>query len=275
MSPKKPPRPKNLTSMKMLGKQLGAARRAMGYTQSALAALVQVDEETIASIEQGRRALKPDLAALLDEVLQTKGMLSAGVANLPEIDQFPMWAELYMEHEREAIALSWYDNAVLPGLLQTEQYVRGVLRNRVPAYDEDEIETKAAARLERQEILHRRNPPTLSFIVWEPVLHLPVGGPEVRLGQLRHLREIADLPCVSVQFLPLSSPDHAGLNGPFTLLETPDHQHLAYTESQRGSQWVSDADELSRLARKYAMLRTQALTTQDSGDLLDRLLGEQ
>lgn len=275
MSPKKPPRPKNLTSMKMLGKQLGAARRAMGYTQSALAALVQVDEETIASIEQGRRALKPDLAALLDEVLQTKGMLSVGVANLPEIDQFPMWAELYMEHEREAIALSWYDNAVLPGLLQTEQYVRGVLRNRVPAYDEDEIETKAAARLERQEILHRRNPPTLSFIVWEPVLHLPVGGPEVRLGQLRHLREIADLPCVSVQFLPLSSPDHAGLNGPFTLLETPDHQHLAYTESQRGSQWVSDADELSRLARKYAMLRTQALTTQDSGDLLDRLLGEQ
>ncbi|MDN3028903.1 helix-turn-helix transcriptional regulator [Streptomyces sp. S.PB5] len=274
MSAKKPPRPKNLTSMKMLGKQLGAARRAMGYTQSALAALVQVDEETIASIEQGRRALKPDLAALLDEVLQTKGMLSAGVANLPEIDQFPMWAELYMEHEREAIALSWYDNAVLPGLLQTRAYAEAVLRERVPAYDEDEIETKASARLERQEILQRRTPPTLSFVAWEPVLHLMIGGPEVRLEQLRHLRAIAELPCVSLQFLPLSSPCHAGLNGPFTLLETPDHQHLAYTESQCGSQWVSDADELSRLARKYAMLRTQALTPQDSRDLLDRLLGE-
>ncbi|MFJ2241446.1 Scr1 family TA system antitoxin-like transcriptional regulator [Streptomyces sp. NPDC087859] len=275
MSAKKPPRPKNLTSMKMLGKQLAAARRAAGHTQSALAALVKVDEETIASIEQGRRSLKPDLAALLDEILQTKGMLSVGVANLPEIDQFPMWAELYMEHEREAIALSWYDNAVLPGLLQTRAYAEAVLRERVPAYDEDEIETKVAGRVERQEILHRKNPPTLSFVVWEPALHLMIGGPEVRRDQLRHLREVAELPCVSLQFLPLSSPCHAGMDGPFTLLETPDHQHLAYTESQRGSQWVSDADEVSRLARKYAMLRAQALTPQDSSGLLDRLLGEQ
>ena len=275
MSAKRPPRPKNLTSMKMLGKQLAAARRAAGFTQRELGELVKLDEETIASIEQGRRSLKPDLAGLLDEILQTKGMLSAGVANLPEIDQFPMWAELYMEHEREAIALSWYDNAVLPGLIQTEAYVRAVLRNRVPAYDEDEIELRTAARLERQEMLRRKNPPTLSFIVWEPVLHMGIGGAEVQAEQLRHLRTVTELPCVSLQFLPLNSPYHAGVDGPFTLLETPDHQHLAYTESQRGSQWVSDADEVSRLARKYAMLRTQALTTQDSTGLLDRLLGEQ
>lgn len=239
MSAKRPPRPKNLTSMKMLGKQLGAARRAAGLTQSALAALVQVDEETIASIEQGRRSLKPDLAALLDDILQTKGMLSAGVANLPDIDQFPMWAELYMEHEREAISLSWYDNAVLPGLLQTRAYAEAVLRERVPAYDEGEIETKAAARIERQEILHRKSPPTLSFVVWEPLLHLGVGGPEIRKEQLRHLRSCAELSGVSLQFLPMTGPSHAGLDGPFVLLETPDHQHLAYIEGQRGSQWVS------------------------------------
>ncbi|MEU9245066.1 helix-turn-helix transcriptional regulator [Streptomyces sp. NPDC048385] len=275
MSAKKPPRPKNQTSMKMLGKQLGTARRVAGLTQTELGLRVGLDEQTVASIEQGRRALKPDVAARMDEVLDTKGMLAAGVANLPDVDQFPMWAEVYMEHEREAIALSWYDNAVLPGLLQTEAYVRAVLRNRVPAYDADEVETRTAARLERQEILHRGNPPTLSFVVWEPVLLMALGGPQVRRGQLRHLREITEQPCVSLQFLPLSSPCHAGIDGPFTLLETPDHQHLAYTESQRGSQWVSDADEVSRLARKYAMLRTQALTTQDSTGLLDRLLGEQ
>jgi len=275
MSAKKPPRPKNLTSMKMLGKQLGAARRAMGYTQSALGPLVRVDEETIASIEQGRRALKPDLAALLDEALQTKGMLSAGVANLPEIDQFPMWAELYMEHEREAIALSLYANQVLPGLLQTRAYAETVLRERVPAYAEEEIQTKAAARVERQEILERGTPPTLSFVVWEPVLYLAIGGPEVHTEQLRHLRASAELPCVSLQFLPTASRSHAGLNGPFVLLETADHQHLAYIEGQRGSQWVSDADEVSILARKYAMLRAQALSPLESKGLLDRLLGEQ
>jgi hypothetical protein len=75
--------------------------------------------------------------------------------------------------------------------------------------------------------------------------------------------------------MPLNRTSHAGDAGPFILLETPDHQHLAYTESQRGSQWVSDSDEVSILARKYAMLRTQALTIEDSRSLLDRLVGEQ
>ncbi|WP_327317044.1 helix-turn-helix domain-containing protein [Streptomyces sp. NBC_01235] len=268
-------RKKNLSTMKMLGKQLGTARRQAGHTQIGLAELVKLDEETIASIEQGRRALKPDLAALLDEILDTKGMLATGVANLPEVDQFPMFAELYMEHEREAIALSWYDNAVLPGLLQTEPYIRTVLRNRVPAYGEDEIETNTALRLARQAILHRQSPPTLSFVVWEPALYLGIGEPEMRAEQLRHLREAAELPCLSLQFLPMRSPFNAGTAGPFTLLETPDHHHLAYAESQRGSQWVSDPDEVSRLARKYAMLRAQALTPQESVSLLDSLLGEQ
>ncbi|MBC2905903.1 helix-turn-helix domain-containing protein [Streptomyces cupreus] len=275
MSAKRPPRPKNLTSMKMLGKQLAAARRSAGYTQSELAALVKVDEETIASIEQGRRSLKPDLAALLDEVLQTKGMLSVGVANLPEIDQFPMWAELYMEHEREAIALSLYANQALPGLLQTRAYAEAVLRERIPAYAEEEIEARVAGRLERQEILNSRNPPTLSFVVWEPVLHMGLGGPAVQAEQLHHLHACAELSCLSLQFLPMTSRSHAGLDGPFVLLETPDHQHLAYIEGQRGSQWVSDADEVSRLARKYAMLRAQALSPLESRSLLDRLLGEQ
>ncbi|MDH6568615.1 transcriptional regulator with XRE-family HTH domain [Streptomyces sp. SAI-117] len=275
MSARKPPRPKNLTSMKMLGKQLGTARRAAGHTQTALADLVRVDEETIASIEQGRRTLKPDLAAVLDEVLETKGMLAAGVANLPDIDQFPMWAELYVEHEREAIALSWYDALVVPGLLQTEPYARALLSGRVPAYDSDELETKVAARVGRREILERRVPPTLSFVVWEPALLMPTGGRETHLDQLRFLRECAELPCLSLQILPLNRSSHAGDAGPFTLLETLDHQHLAYTESQRGSQWVSDASEVSILARKYAMLRTQALTIEDSRRLLDRLLGEQ
>ncbi|WP_369224357.1 Scr1 family TA system antitoxin-like transcriptional regulator [Streptomyces sp. R39] len=275
MSAKKPPRPKNQTSMKMLGKQLGTARRVAGLTQTELGLRVGLDEQTVASIEQGRRALKPDVAARMDEVLDTKGMLAAGVANLPDVDQFPMWAELYMEHEREAIALSLYANQVLPGLLQTQAYAEAVLRERVPAYDEDEIGPKTAARIERQDILRRRNPPTVSFVVWEPVLHLAIGGQEVRAEQLRRLRAMTELPCASLQFMPMSAPSHAGLDGPFVLLETPDHQHLAYIEGQRGSQWVSDADEVSRLARKYAMLRAQAMSPLESKGLLDRLLGEQ
>ncbi|MFC3576995.1 DUF5753 domain-containing protein [Streptomyces yaanensis] len=275
MNSRKFPRKKNFSAMKMLGVQLSTARRMAGYTQRSLGDAVMLDEETIASIEQGRRALKPDLAELLDELLGTKGMLAAGVSKLPEIDQFPMWAELYVQHEREAIALSWYDALVVPGLLQTEAYARALLGGRVPPYDADELETKIAARVGRREILHRKVPPTLSFVVWEPALCMPTGGRETHLDQLRFLREYSELPGLSFQILPLNRTSHAGNAGPFILLETPDHQHLAYTESQRGSQWVSDPDEVSILARKYAMLRTQAFTIEDSRSLLDHLLGEQ
>ncbi|MEU6141637.1 helix-turn-helix transcriptional regulator [Streptomyces sp. NPDC047081] len=275
MNSRKLPRKKNLSAMKMLGMQVACARRAAGLTQRELADRLMVDEETIASIEQGRRPLKPDLAEQMDRLLGTKGLLAVGVANLPDIDQFPLYAEQYMAHEREAISLSWYDALVVPGLLQTREYARAVLSERVPAYDEDELATKTEARVARQEILQRKTPPTMSFVVWEPVLYLGIGGEEVRRDQLRRLRECAELPGLSLQFLPMRTASHAGLDGTFTLLETPDHQLLAYTEGQRGSQWVADPDEVSVLARKYAMLRSEAMTPQESKSLLDRLLGEQ
>src|SRR4051812_26555648 len=101
MNSRKPSRKKNLSVMKMLGAQVATGRRAAGLTQRGLAERLMVDEETIASIEQGRRPLKPDLAELLDQLLGTKGMLAAAVENLPEIDQFPLYAEQYMAHERE------------------------------------------------------------------------------------------------------------------------------------------------------------------------------
>ncbi|MGW6604155.1 helix-turn-helix domain-containing protein [Streptomyces sp. NPDC055036] len=275
MNPGKHPRKKNASAMKMLGAQVAAFRRAAGYTQRSLGERVVADEETIASIEQGRRPLKADLAETLDELLDTKGALSVGVANMPAIDQFPLWAEQYVDHECEAISLSSYQNQVVTGLLQTEAYARALFRGRVPAFDEDEVETKTAARIERQEILQRKVPPTLSFVLWEPVLHFPLGGRKVHIDQLNHLRACAELPGLSLQFLRQNRPANAGISGPFYLMETPDHQHLAYAESQLGSHWVSDPDGVSNMSRRYAMLRSQALTPEDSLDLLDKLLGEQ
>lgn len=275
MDPRKRPRKKNASAMKLLGAQLAVFRRAAGYTQRSLGERVVADEETIASIEQGRRPLKADFAETLDELLDTKGALSVGVDNMPEIDLFPLWAEEYVDHERDAISLSSYENQVMPGLLQTEAYARALFRGRVPAFSDDEIETKTAARMERQAVLQRKVPPTLSFVIWEPVLHFPLGGRKVYADQLNHLRACAELPGLTIQFLPLDRTTNAGISGNFYLLETPDHQHLAYAESQQGSHWISDPDGVSIMSRKYAMLRAQALTPEDSKGLLDRLLGEQ
>ncbi|EFL15814.1 helix-turn-helix transcriptional regulator [Streptomyces sp. C] len=273
MPPKKRLRP-NATSMKMVGKMVAAARIAKNLTQRQLAALVQLDEETIGSIEQGRRALMPHIAELLDQHLSLPGLLVVAAQEMPAVDVTPPWAEEYMDHERTAITLSWYDNQVVPGLLQTEDYARAVFRCRVPAHPESEIEALTAKRLSRQEILHRSTPPTMSFVIWEPSVRHRIGGTEVYENLLHHLIACTELPDISIQVMPLEQPVHAGLNGPFTLLETPDHQHFGYTESQRGSRLISDLDEVSILARKYAMLRTQALNTEQTRGLLDRLLGE-
>ncbi|MGW8949656.1 helix-turn-helix domain-containing protein [Streptomyces sp. NPDC055709] len=267
-------RRKNASAMKLVGALVAVFRETACLTQRELADRACLHQETIASIEQGRRPLKPDLARLLDSILETKRALSTAVENMPEVDLIPAWAEEYMDFEREAIALSWFENQVLPGLLQTENYARAVFCNKVPVLSEDEINAQVATRLERQEILHRKIPPTVSFIISEAIVRDRLGGNTVYAETLRHLRACADLPGITLQVMPLGRETHAGLNGPFILLETPDHQHVGYTETQRGSQLTSDPDEVSILAQKYAMLRTQALNTEESKGLLDQRLGD-
>ncbi|MET9862761.1 helix-turn-helix transcriptional regulator [Streptomyces smyrnaeus] len=270
--PKK--RTKNASAMKMVGQLLANYRRAAGYTQRSLARLVCAEEETIASIEQGRRALKSDLAEQLDELLDTKGALAVAVKHMPEMDKYPLWAEEFIDREQEALAIDWFENQVLPGLLQTEEYARAVFRSKEPPLDADEIEVQVAGRIDRQAVLQRKVPPSASFVISEAVLLDRIGGDLVRREQLRRLRQDADLPGLSIQVMPLGRETHAALDGPFVLLGTPDHEHLGYMETQRGSILVSDANEVGILTRKYAMLRTQALNIEESRSLLDRLVGE-
>ncbi|MCF3136894.1 helix-turn-helix domain-containing protein [Streptomyces olivochromogenes] len=265
---------RNASAMKMVGALLALHREAAGYTQRSLGERFVVGEQQIASIEQGRRPLKPDLAEQLDELLDTRGALSVALSKMPEVDLVPLWAEEYLDREREAIAISSYENQVLPGLLQTEGYARAVFGTRMP-FDEDEIARLVAARIERRAILHRKEPPITCFVIWEPAVRAPTGGGRVWAEQVRHLLACSELPGLMLQILPLNRTTHAGFSGPFVLLETPEHQRLAYVETQRGSQLIADPDEVAILTQKCAMLRSQALTPEDTRELLDRLLGEQ
>ncbi|CAM5347616.1 helix-turn-helix domain-containing protein [Streptomyces pilosus] len=265
---------RNASAMRMVGALLALYRQSAGHTQKSLGERFVIGEQQIASIEQGRRPLKPDLAEQLDDLLDTKGALSVALSRMPEVDLVPLWAEEYLDREREAIAISVYDSLAVPGQLQTERYARAVFRSRVPVYDEDEIEQLVASRMQRQDILHRRTPPTTSFVIWEAALRDRLGGNEVYAEQVQRLRECADVPGITLQVLPLGRTSHAGLDGPFVLLETPEHQRLAYMETQRGSQLIADPDGVGILTQKYAMLRTQALNSEDTRDLLDRLRGE-
>ncbi|MGP8301492.1 helix-turn-helix domain-containing protein [Streptomyces inhibens] len=275
MQPRKKPKNRHSAAMEVIGAQLAVFRINAGLTQRGLGERATASEETIASIEQGRRALMPHLATEFDQLLNTGGALAAGVAKLPAKEKYPIWAEDFMAYEREAVALSSYENQVLPGLLQTGPYARATFRSDLPPLSEQKIELRVEARLERQEVLHRDEPVIASFIISEAVLKDHLGSREAMREQLRHLRACADLAGVSIQVMPFGNTIHAGLSGPFVLLETSDHQHLAYSETQLGSHLIFDPDKVSSLTQKYGMLRMQALNAEETMGLLDRLLGEQ
>ncbi|PZT76909.1 MULTISPECIES: helix-turn-helix domain-containing protein [unclassified Streptomyces] len=265
---------KRVTSWHLIGAQLATFRRAAGLTQSALAERSRVSEDTIASVEQGRRPLQMDLAILLDQILETKGALQVAVAKVPQKERFPAFVQDFVEYEQEAVTLMSYQNQVVPGLLQTEEYARAVFASLCPPIEPEEIDARVADRMGRQALLARKPRPLLSFLLEESILHRPIGGASVLREQIECLRRYADLPILSLQIVPTSRETHAALDGPMVLLETPDHDQLGYIEGQRVSFLVDDPDEVSVLQQKYGMLRSQALSPEESIRLMEHLLGE-
>lgn len=267
-------RNKRVTSWHVIGAQVATFRKAAGLTQAALAERLGVGEDTIASIEQGRRPLQADFARQLDVLLDTKGVLEVAVSKVPQKERFPAFVQDFVDYEQEAVSLLWYETQVVPGLLQTEEYARFVFSCLYPPIDATVQEAWVTARLDRQKLLTRKPHPMLHFLLEESILRSEIGDPAVLREQIRHLRQCVELPFLDLQIMPMKLPKHAGLAGPMVLLETPDHDHLAYVEGQLTSFLHDDPDDVSVLQLKYGMLRSQAHSVERSVRLLDELLGE-
>ncbi|MET9661432.1 helix-turn-helix transcriptional regulator [Streptomyces sp. NPDC006510] len=265
---------KRITSWHLIGAQLAMFRKAARMTQAVLAERCSVGEDTIASIEQGRRALQWDLAVLLDELLDTKGALQVAVEKVPKKERFPAFVQDFVDYEQKAATLLSYQNQVVPGLLQTEEYIRFVFSCQYPPLEDDEREDWVAGRLDRQKLLERKPRPMLHFLLEESILRGELGNPVMMRNQIRHLRHCTELPFLGLQIMPTKLPKHAGLAGPMVVLETPDHDHLVYVEGQLTSYLHEDPDDVSALQQMYGMLRSQALSVEASARLLDTLLGE-
>ncbi|MCX4674037.1 helix-turn-helix transcriptional regulator [Streptomyces sp. NBC_01433] len=265
---------KRITSWHLIGVQLATFRKAAGYTQATLAEACRVGEDTIASIEQGRRQLQMDFAVLLDELLDTKGVLQVAVAKIPKKERYPAFVQDFVEYEQDAVTLLSYQSQVVPGLLQTEEYARFIFSCHYPPVEEAEQEEWVTARLDRQKLLERKPRPMLHFILEESMLRSRIGDPAILRRQIQHLRRCMELPFLGLQIMPMELPKHAGLAGPMVLLETPDHDYYSYVEGQLTSFLHVDPDDVSVLQQKYGMLRSQALSIELSMRLLDELLGE-
>ncbi len=252
-------------SMRMWGSLLRRLRMAAGITHEALALHVGYSKSLVVCVERGTRMPSGLFVSRADECVHAGGLLVEAGRHLSR-ERYLSWFEEYEEAEHRARALLTYDTHVLHDLLQTESYARAALAARSPILGEEEIELRVAARLERQALLSRPTPCALSFVIEEWVLR------RVKVkDQLDHLINLAGLRNVTLQVMPTATDSHAGIDGPLSLLELPEHKWLAYLEIQGSGQLVDDPQRVSTLHERHSMIRSQALTPWDSVALLEHL----
>ncbi|WP_433341647.1 helix-turn-helix domain-containing protein [Micromonospora sp. CA-111912] len=244
---------------------LHCSRQKMWRIESGLGAVRPLDVQGMCELYGATRELTTALTALATETKAKGWWHSYG-------DAVPDWFEMYVGLESAASRLREHDDTLVPGLLQTPGYTRGVYQNR-PNMPPDELEEVLEVRRRRQEILVRRLPkaPKLEWVLSEAVLLRCVGGSAVMAEQLDRLLERATLPNVSIRVLPLSAGAHYGaLAGAFVMLDfplrnrvTPDPS-VVYSESVTGALYLDRPEEFAVYEKVWASLLSLALDEEQS-----------
>ncbi|WP_234355382.1 helix-turn-helix domain-containing protein [Kitasatospora aureofaciens] len=263
----------NPMSWKYCGDQLKRWREKAGVTREELSRAANYDIESVRSMEAGRRKPSLKLLQVADELCEAKGML-VGAVEFLKPEKFSSYSRGYAEAESEAIALHAYSALLIPGLLQTEEYARETISNSYPPLDDETVVARVMGRMQRQERL--RKCPTVfhGFVIHEAALRAAVGSKDLMKRQLNHLLDVGELRNISIQALPLDRAAYAALNGPMILLETPDHEQLAYVEGQNTGILYSEPERVNLLAQRHGMIRTQALSIEETKAFIRRMAEE-
>jgi transcriptional regulator with XRE-family HTH domain len=204
------------SALGLFSAELKHARTARGLTQEALGDKIAYSSSLVAMVETGRRVPTLDLARRCDEALDTSGVL-ARMHRLVAAEAYPSWFRPFVELEKAATSLRWWEPLLIPGLSQTGEYARAVLRAARPHDRDEAIDQLVTARLDRQAILMRDDPPNVWVVIDEGVLSRPVGEPGVMAAQLDRVIAAARDPWVTVQVMPTAAGAHPGLLGPFVI----------------------------------------------------------
>ncbi|GAB2938207.1 hypothetical protein GCM10027280_28050 [Micromonospora polyrhachis] len=235
-----------------------ALRSAMieaGETADSLAGKVGVDPKTAARWVTQDRIPHPRHRTAAAAVLgKDIGDIWPDVFKRREAAWFRPWAEI----EREAVALRWYEPAWVPGLFQTEAYIRATIAGEMLSVEA--VERFVASRLKRQAILRQDQPPLLIAVIDESVIwRLGEGDPMLRSAQIEHLVGRAELPHVELHVVPASAGLYPGLGGPFILAEMRDGARAVYADSQLAAHILDRAEDVATLASRWERIRSLAL----------------
>ncbi|RGD61705.1 XRE family transcriptional regulator [Kitasatospora xanthocidica] len=249
----------------MFGEEIRHARAAMGYRQEDLGRKMHLDRTVISRMEGGRRKPSLEELAQLGELLNATELLTRlyGWVDWNASIDHPDWFQERAELEAIAVGLRVYQDSLIHGLLQCEQYARALFANGASAGDPERIEELTRARLGRQSRFLVPNGPLLLVILDESAIRTVVGGPGVMRRQMEHLLRVSQLPNIIIHVAPFSN-RRTLLKTAMVLLELPDGARWVYSESlDRGH--LSDApDAVVKHQRRYDQLRAECPSEADS-----------
>lgn len=267
--------------LRRLAAELRSLRDTSGLTRETVIERTGINAATLYRIEHGRvrpqtRTLRTlldlygvdqeqqaELVALLRDA-RLRGWLHAYQSELPE------HYTTYIGFEGEAHSVWDYESLFVPGLLQTEDYARAVIRGGLPNASRDEVERRVEVRMERQALLHNENPLNLWSIVDEAALRRQVGGPEVMQAQFQYLIEVSELPHVTFQVIPFDAGAHPGMPGSFILLQFGDAAipDVIYVNTMAGELFLEEVADVRRYKLVFEHLRAVAASPEASLSLV-------
>ncbi|MFI6824819.1 helix-turn-helix domain-containing protein [Micromonospora sp. NPDC050187] len=254
---------------------LHCSRQKMWRIENGLGSARALDVRALCELYGATPELSAALTALADET-KAKGWWHSYVDAIPE------WFELYVGLESAASAIRRFDEALIPGMLQSRAYAFAVYQHRHEV-TEEERERLVEVRLQRQALLHRKLPraPKLEVILAEAALLRTVGNATTMADQLRHLLEVGELFNVSVRVLPLTAGIHRGVEaGTFVILDFPPGRRttpeppVVYCESWTGALYLDRPEEYAAYEQVWASLDDLTLDEAQSRQLINKIIGE-
>ncbi len=281
-------RPQGPTVLRIaLGAQLSRLREARGITAEVAGRAIRVSAAKISRMELGRVGLNErDVADLLtlygvtDEQMRGVFLELVRGANAPGwwhrySDVLPEWFELYLGLEQSCAVIRNSEPQVVPGLLQTQECARAVIQLGHSAEPADDIVRRLALRMKRQEILTQPGAPNLWAVIDEAAL-LRLDGRSVMRAQIKHLIEMAELPNITIQAMPLYSGGHAAVGGPFAILRfsEPDLPDIVYLEQLTSALYLDKSEDIQHYLVIMDRLCVQAKSPTETTRFLNSMFKE-
>ncbi len=273
--------------LRRLAAELRRLRATANLTRDEVSAKTGINAATLYRVETARvRPQRRTLVGLLDlyQVSEAKRAdtldLLKGAATQgwlrPYHAELPEEYAAYIGFENEARALRAYESLCVPGLLQTEDYARAMVRGVLPATTDSVIENVVRVRMERQELLTKAEPLQLWAIMDEAALHRVYGSPAIMHTQVERLQAATAMPNVTLQVVPFGAGAHPGVLGAFALLSFPDvdDPEIIFLESLSGEIFLEADDDLRRYSSMFDVLRAVALSPRETMKLLKQRAGE-